>query len=45
MKILLCQYSDYIGKISIREKVKFFKRPKNISGDKSEVYFAVVHAK
>ena len=27
-----------------REKVKFFKRPKNISGDKSEVYFAVVHA-
>ena len=42
--IVVSSDSDYIGKISIREKVKFFKRPKNISGDKSEVYFAVVHA-
>ena len=42
--IVVSSDSDYIRKISIREKVKFFKRPKNISGDKAEVYFAVVHA-
>jgi CMP-N-acetylneuraminic acid synthetase len=42
--IIVSSDSDYIQKISVREKVKFFKRPKNISGDKAEVYFAVVHA-
>lgn len=42
--IIVSSDSDYINKISIKEKVKFFKRPKNISGDKAEVYFAVVHA-
>jgi CMP-N,N'-diacetyllegionaminic acid synthase len=42
--IIVSSDSDYIHKISVREKVKFFKRPKNISGDKAEVYFAVVHA-
>ena len=41
--IIVSSDSDYINKISIKEKVKFFKRPKNISGDKAEVYFAVVH--
>ena len=42
--IIVSSDSDYINKISVKEKVKFFKRPKNISGDKAEVYFAVVHA-
>ncbi|MDC0944030.1 acylneuraminate cytidylyltransferase family protein [Candidatus Pelagibacter sp.] len=42
--IVVSSDSNYIHKISIKEKVKFFKRPKNISGDKAEVYFAVVHA-
>ncbi len=36
--------SKIIHKISINEKVNFFKRPKNISGDYSKVYFAIVHA-
>ncbi len=36
--------SRIIQKVSIDEKVKFFKRPENISGDKAQVYFAVVHA-
>ena len=35
--------SDYIHKISVEEKVRFFKRPKYISGDKAQVYFALVH--
>ena len=42
--IIVSSDSNYIHKISIGEKVRFFKRPKNISGDKAEVYFAVVHA-
>jgi CMP-N,N'-diacetyllegionaminic acid synthase len=42
--IIVSSDSDYINKISVNEKVKFLKRPKNISGDKAEVYFAVVHA-
>jgi CMP-N-acetylneuraminic acid synthetase len=42
--IIVSSDSNYIHRISVREKVKFFKRPKNISGDKAEVYFAVVHA-
>ena len=42
--IIVSSDSNYIHKISVREKVRFFKRPKNISGDKAEVYFAVVHA-
>jgi CMP-N,N'-diacetyllegionaminic acid synthase len=42
--IIVSSDSDYINKISVKEKVKFLKRPKNISGDKAEVYFAVVHA-
>ena len=29
--------------ISRKEKVKFFKRPKKISGDKANVYFAINH--
>lgn len=42
--IVVSSDSRTIHKISIDEKVKFFKRPKNISGDFSKVYFAVVHA-
>ena len=42
--IIVSSDSNYIHKISVEEKVRFFKRPKNISGDKAEVYFAVVHA-
>jgi len=42
--IIVSSDSNYIHKISIQEKVRFFKRPKNISGDKAEVYFAVIHA-
>lgn len=42
--ILVSSDSDIIKKISDDEKVKFFKRPKNISGDNANVYFAVVHA-
>ena len=42
--IIVSSDSKIIQKISLDEKVRFFKRPKNISGDKSEVYFAVVHA-
>ena len=36
--------SKFIQKISVNEKIKFLKRPKYISGDKSEVYFAIIHA-
>jgi len=42
--IIVSSDSKIIQKISLNEKVRFFKRPKNISGDKAEVYFAVVHA-
>ena len=42
--IIVSSDSNYIQRISDREKVKFFKRPKKISGDKADVYFAVVHA-
>ena len=42
--ILVSSDSKIIHQISVDEKVKFFKRPKNISSDNAEVYFAVVHA-
>ena len=42
--IVVSSDSRIIQKVSIDEKVKFFKRPENISGDKAQVYFAVVHA-
>ena len=42
--IIVSSDLNYIQRISDREKVKFFKRPKKISGDKADVYFAVVHA-
>ena len=42
--ILVSSDSNIIQKISSDEKIKFFKRPKNISGDNANVYFAVVHA-
>ncbi len=42
--ILVSSDSNIIKKISSDEKIKFFKRPKNISGDNANVYFAVVHA-
>ncbi len=42
--ILVSSDSNFIQKISSDEKIKFFKRPKNISGDNANVYFAVVHA-
>lgn len=41
--IIVSSDSNIIGKISLKEKVKFIKRPKNISGDKSSVYFTLIH--
>ena len=42
--ILVSSDSNIIENLSANEKVKFFKRPKNLSGDNANVYFAVVHA-
>ena len=42
--ILVSSDSKIIYKISVKEKVNFFKRPRNISGDDVNVYYAVVHA-
>ena len=42
--IIVSSDSKFIQKISVNEKIKFLKRPKYISGDKSEVYFAIIHA-
>tara|TARA_B100000029_G_scaffold516521_1_gene630543 strand:+ start:11028 stop:11699 length:672 start_codon:yes stop_codon:yes gene_type:complete len=42
--ILVSSDSKTIHKISVKEKVKFFKRPRNISSDDANVYYAVVHA-
>ena len=41
--IIVSSDSDIIGKISVKEKVKFIKRPKNISGDRSSVYLTLTH--
>ena len=41
--IVVSSNSKTINQISVNEKVKFIKRPKKISGDNAEVYFAVVH--
>lgn len=42
--IVVSSDSRIIQKVSINQNVRFFLRPKNISGDKAQVYFAVVHA-
>ena len=42
--ILVSSDSRIINQLSINEKVKFLKRPKRLSGDNANVYFAVVHA-
>ena len=42
--ILVSSDSKTIHKISVKEKVKFFKRPRNISSDDANVSYAVVHA-
>jgi CMP-N-acetylneuraminic acid synthetase len=42
--ILVSSDSNIIENISADQKVKFIKRPKNLSGDNANVYFAVVHA-
>ncbi len=42
--IIVSSDSKIIHTLSTKEKIKFIKRPKNISGDHSEVYFAVIHA-
>ena len=41
--IIVSSDSDIIGKISLNQKVKFIKRPKNISGDRSRVYLTLIH--
>jgi CMP-N-acetylneuraminic acid synthetase len=41
--IIVSSNSKVIHQISVSENVKFIKRPKKISGDNAEVYFAVVH--
>ena len=41
--IVVSSDSKIIHKISVDEKVKFLKRPKNISGDNAKVYLAIVH--
>ncbi len=41
--IVVSSDSKIIHKISADEKIKFLKRPKNISGDNAKVYFAIVH--
>ena len=44
IKILLYQViQKIIGKIAIDEKVKFLKRPRKISKDKSSVYLTIIH--
>ena len=42
--ILVSSDSSIIKKLSTKEKIKFLKRPKRLSGDNANVYFAVVHA-
>tara|TARA_B100001093_G_scaffold418512_1_gene409772 strand:- start:27 stop:707 length:681 start_codon:yes stop_codon:yes gene_type:complete len=42
--ILVSSDSRIINQLSVNEKVKFLKRPKRLSGDNANVYFAVVHA-
>ena len=41
--ILVSSDSSIIKKLSTKEKIKFLKRPKRLSGDNANVYFAVVH--
>ena len=41
--IIISSDSRLVGDIARREKVYFLKRPKKISGDKSNVYFAIKH--
>ena len=41
--IIVTSDSKKIYQISKEEKIKYFKRPKNISGDNSNVYYAIVH--
>ena len=41
--IIISSDSTTIGEIALKEKVKFFKRPKKISSGKSSVYFAILH--
>ncbi len=42
--ILVSSDSSIIEQLSTKEKIKFLKRPKRLSGDNANVYFAVVHA-
>ena len=41
--IVVSTDSKIIGKIALSERVKFVKRPKRISGDKSSVYLTITH--
>ena len=41
--IIVSSDSKIIGKIAIDEKVKFLKRPRKISKDKSSVYLTIIH--
>ncbi len=41
--IVVSTDSKIIGKIALTEKVKFVKRPKKISKDKSSVYLTMIH--
>jgi len=40
--IVVSSDSKIIGEIALSQKIKFFKRPKKISSDKSNVYFAII---